>query len=71
MNASYAEQTAQDASTINFRAGEHQKYYPVSARTWARWQARKIIPFTRVGKIVFYNKAACDLALTKFHNRAV
>lgn len=61
----------QDATLINFRAAEHGKYYPVSNRTWARWQARKVIPFTRVGKVVIFNLAACNRALAKFHNRAV
>ena len=65
------EQTMQDAAAINFRAGEHRRYYPVSNRTWARWQARSIIPFFRVGRVVFFNKAACDRALAKYHLRAV
>lgn len=65
------EEMKQDAVAINFRADEHKNYYPVSNRTWARWKARGLLPFTRVGRVVFFNKAACDRALAKFHNRAV
>ena len=64
-------QNTQDAAAINFRAGEHRKFYPVSNRTWARWKARGLLPFVRVGRVVFFNKAACDRALAKFQARAV
>ena len=61
----------QDAAAINFRAGEHKNYYPVSNRTWARWKARGLLPFTRVGRVVMFNLGACNRALAKFQAREV
>lgn len=65
------DQIMQDAAALNFRAGQHKQFYPVSNRTWARWKARGLLPFVRVGRVVFFNKAACDRALAKFQARAV
>ncbi len=65
------DQVGANSGEVNFRAGEHRKFFPVSNRTWARWKARGLLPFTRVGRVVMFNLGACNRALAKFHNRAV
>ncbi len=54
------------------RRDEAAKYCGVSRRTISEWQARRVIPFIRMGrKCVLFKRADLDKALGKFEVRAV
>ena len=52
--------------------GECAKYARVSKRCISEWQARRIIPFIKVGKkCVLFRKSDIDAALNKFQVSAI
>ena len=51
---------------------EASKYARVSRRCISEWQARRIIPFLKLGrKCVLFRKADLDAALSKFQVAAI
>ena len=47
------------------------KILPVSLRTISYWQARKVLPFYRVGRAVLFKRADVEAALERFRISAV
>lgn len=57
-----------DKPTVGYiRRAEAAKYLGVAERTLSDWQARRIVPFVRVGrKCVMFSRQDLDRAMEKF-----
>ena len=42
----------------------------VSARTIRNWRAAKVIPFTKVGRVILFDPLGVERALLKFERKA-
>ena len=64
-------QTPDDSEFLRGQA-QFAKHYHVSKRTASDWQARRIVPFMKIGrKCVLFRKRDVDAALAKFTVAAI
>jgi excisionase family DNA binding protein len=70
-NATSKSAATVEAATPYMRPAEATKLLPVSRRTLSNWQARRVIPFYRVGRTVMFKRTDIESALERFRVAAV
>jgi len=56
--------------TKKIREKEVAELFGVSARTIRNWRAAKVIPFTKVGRVILFDPLGVERALLKFERKA-